>query len=139
MRAALRAAGDVAGKGYRSTVWDPSSGDDDEDDGPALGIVEERPPLREGKIFVDFDQRATIAESLEAAYVALDHAFRGIWVEKALESGWVREYWDDGDIDELESLTLEASAAVERAWRVLSAVIEAHTAQEEAEAGADEE
>jgi len=56
-----------------------------------------------------------------------------------MESAWVREYWDDGDIDELESLTLEASAAVERAWRTLSAVIEAHTAQEEAELEAGDE
>ncbi len=55
-----------------------------------------------------FDELATIAESLEAAYVALDHAFRGIWIEKALESGSVREYWDDGDIEELESVTLES-------------------------------
>jgi hypothetical protein len=38
---------------------------------------------------------------------------------------------------ELESLTLEASAAVERAWRTLSAVMEAHTAQ--AEAGLESE
>jgi hypothetical protein len=36
-------------------------------------------------------------------------------------------------------LTLEASAAVERAWRALSAVIEAHTVQDEAEVGADED
>jgi hypothetical protein len=65
-------------------VWDPpGGGDDDEDDGRAVGIVEERPPLREGKIFVDFDDRATIAESLEADFVALDHAFGGIWIEKA--------------------------------------------------------
>lgn len=107
----------------------------DEDDGPGVSIVCERPPLREGKVFVDYDERATIAENLEAAYVRLNEAFRGIWVEKALESGHVREYWDDGDIDELESLTLEAGAAVENAWRALSAVMEAHSAQEEAERG----
>jgi hypothetical protein len=113
--------------------------DNEDDDDPGVWIVEERPPLREGKIFVDFDERATIAESLEAAYVALDRAFRGIWIEKALELGWPREYWDDGDVDELESLTLEASAAVERAWRTLTAVMEAHTAQEEAEMEPDDE
>lgn len=42
-----------------------------EDDGPGLGIVEDR-PLREGKVFVAYDERARIAENLEAAYVALD-------------------------------------------------------------------
>jgi len=81
---------------------------EDEDEGGGVWIVEERPPLREGKVFVDFDERATIAESLETAYVALDHAFRGIWIEKALELGGVREYWDDGDIDQLEALTKPA-------------------------------
>jgi hypothetical protein len=102
-------------------------------------IVEDRPALREGKVFVDYDERARIAENLEAAYVALNEAFRGIWIEKALEWGQVREYWDEGDIDMLETLTLEASAAVENAWRALSAVTDAHTAQEEADLGIDEE
>ncbi|MFP5377092.1 MAG: hypothetical protein ACLGIO_09995 [Acidimicrobiia bacterium] len=64
--------------------------------------------------------------------MALDHAFRGIWIPKALELAWPREYWDEADVDELESLTLEASGAVEQAWRTLSAVTEAHSAQEEA-------
>jgi hypothetical protein len=112
---------------------------DDDDDGPGVWIIEERPPLREGKIFVDYDERATIAEYLEAAYVALNQAFRGIWVEKALEWGQVREYWDEGDIEALEMLTLDASSAVENAWRALTATIEAHTAQEEAEAGVDDD
>jgi hypothetical protein len=49
------------------------------------------------------------------------------------------EYWDEGDIEELETLTLDASTAVENPWQALSAVIEAHTAQEEAELGADED
>lgn len=62
-----------------------------EDEGPDVGIVEDRPPVREGKVFVDYDERATIAENLEAAYVALDQAFRGIWVQKALAWGEVRE------------------------------------------------
>lgn len=109
------------------------------DDGPRVWIVEERPPLREGKIFVDYGERATIAENLEAAYVALNQAFRGIWVEKALDWGHVRECWDEGDIEELEMLTLDASAAVENAWRALTAVIDAHTAQEETELGSEED
>lgn len=71
--------------------------------------------------------------------MALDQAFRGIWVEKALEWGQVREYWDEGDIEALEMLTLDASSAVENAWRALTATIEAHSAQEEAEAGTDED
>ncbi len=49
--------------------------DVDEDDGPAVRIVEERPPLREGKVFLDYGERATISENLEAAYVALNQAF----------------------------------------------------------------
>jgi hypothetical protein len=36
------------------------SDDEDDDDGPGVRIIEERPPLREEKIFVDFDERATI-------------------------------------------------------------------------------
>ena len=44
--------------------------------------------------------------------MALNQAFRGIWIEKALEYGHVREYWDEEDIDELEMLTLDASSAV---------------------------
>jgi hypothetical protein len=113
--------------------------DDDHDDyeqdgdGPAVTIIEERPPLREGKVFVDYGERAAISESLEAAYVALNQAFRGIWIEKALEYGHVREYWDEDDIDELETLTLDAGSAVTRAWRALSDVTDAHAAQCEAE------
>lgn len=107
--------------------------DVDEDDGPAVRIVEERPPLREGKVFVDYGERVTISENLEAAYVALNQAFRGIWIEKCLEHGQVREYWDEGDIDEVETLTLEARTAVERVWRALSDVVDAHTAQCEAD------
>jgi hypothetical protein len=112
--------------------------DEGDDEGPGVSIVWERPPLKEGKVFVDYDERARIGESLEMAYAALDQAFHGIWVEKALEAGHVREYWDDGDVDELESLTLGASAAVESAWRALTAVMEAQAAQEEAEFGPDE-
>jgi len=50
------------------------------DDGPVIRIVEERPPLREGKVFVDYGERATISANLEAAYVALNQAFRGGYV-----------------------------------------------------------
>lgn len=121
---------------YASLMPD-SPFDEVDDDGPGVWIIEERPPVREGKVFVDYDERAAIAENLETAWVALDRAFRGIWIPKALELGHVREYWDDSDIDELEALTLDANAAVERAWQVLSAVVEAHTAQEETELGTD--
>ena len=114
-----------------------SSDESEQDEGPRMWIVEDRPPLREGKVFVGYDERATIAENLEAAYVSLDQAFRGIWIRKALDWGRVREYWEDGDIDELETLTLEAGAAVQRAWRVLSSVVEAHSEQEQAELGTD--
>lgn len=71
--------------------------------------------------------------------MALNQAFRGIWIEKALEHGHVREYCDEGGINELETLTLDASSAVERAWRVLSDVVDAHAAQREAGYDADED
>ena len=56
---------------YRSTVRKfPGDGTDGEqEDAPVVRIIEERPPLREGKIFVDFEERATIAESLATAYM----------------------------------------------------------------------
>lgn len=111
--------------------------DVDEDNGPAVRIVEERPPLREGKVFLDYSERVTISENLEVAYVTLNQAFRGIWIEKCLEHGRDREYWDEGDIDEVEMPTLEARTAVERAWRTLSDVVDAHTALCEAEYPAD--
>ena len=79
------------------------------------------------------------ARTWKLPYVALNQAFRGIWIEKALEHGHVREYWDEGDSDELETLTLDASSAVEQAWRVLSDVVDAHAAQREAEYDADED
>ena len=66
--------------------------DVEEDSDPVVRIVEERPPLREGKVFLDYGERAMISENLEAAYVALNQAFRGIWIDKALEHGQVREY-----------------------------------------------
>ena len=113
---------------YRCRVPDDLLFDEDhedDDDGPVVRIVEERPPLREGKVFVDYGERATIGANLEAAYVALNQAFRGIWIEQALDHGQVREYWDEGDIDELEMLALDASTAVERAWRALSDVVDA--------------
>ena len=124
--------------GYASLMLDFPF-DEVDDDGPGVWIMEERPPLREGKVFVDYDERSQIAEYLETAWVALNRAFRGVWVPKALELGQVREYWDDSDIDELEVLTLDANAAVERAWQVLSAVVEAHTAQEETVLGTDDD
>ena len=82
---------------------------------------------------MDYGERAAISENLEAAYVALNQAFRGIWIEKALEYGHVRLYWDEEDIDELEMLTLDASSAVKPARRALSDVTDAHAAQREAE------
>ena len=80
---------------YRCRVPDDLLFDEDhedDDDRLAVRIVEERPPLREGKVYLDYGERATISENLEAAYVALNQAFRGIWIEKALEYGHVREY-----------------------------------------------
>jgi len=65
-------------------LFDDDCDDEDDGDGPAVTIIEERPPLREGKVFVDYGERAAISENLEAAYVALNQAFRGIWIEPAL-------------------------------------------------------
>lgn len=73
-------------------LFDDDCDDEDDGDGPAVTIIEERPPLREGKVFVDYGERAAISENLEAAYVALDQAFRGIWIEKALEYLVFRSY-----------------------------------------------
>jgi hypothetical protein len=101
-------------EGYRSTVREfPGDGSDDEedDDGPIVRIIEERPPLREGKV----SSTSTSAPPSPSRW-------------RPPTSLWTYE---------LESLTLEASAAVERAWRTLSAVMEAHTAQ--AEAGLESE
>ena len=113
--------------------------DDEDVESPGVGIVEERPPLREGRVFVDYCERATIRENLEAAYVALNAAFRGIWVENILESGHVREYWDEGDIDELETLALDAADAARRAYRALDTVMMAHADQVDAELGSEED
>ncbi len=66
------------------------SHDKDDEDGRGVQIIEGRPPLREGRSSSTSNERATIAESM-AAYAALDHAFRCIWIEKSLESGWPRE------------------------------------------------
>ena len=62
--------------GYGSPMPEFSVDESGEDEGPGVGIVEDRPPLREGRVFVDYDERATIAENLEAASSALDQAFR---------------------------------------------------------------
>lgn len=65
---------------YRCRVPDDLLFDEDhedDDDGPVVRIVEERPPLREGEVFVDYGERATIGANLEAAYVALNQAFPG--------------------------------------------------------------
>lgn len=126
-----------AKRGYRPAMEHFASGGD-EDDAQERWIIEERPPLREGKVFVDYDERAIIGDNLEAAYVALNEAFRGIWIQKASEAGNPREYWDEADIGELETLTLDASTAVDNAWRALVAVSDAHAAQEEAELDDDE-
>jgi len=67
-------------------------GEVDDDDGPGVWMIEERPPLQVGKIFVDYSERATIGEHLEAPYVALNQAFRGIWVEKTQGRSRVREH-----------------------------------------------
>ena len=95
-----------------------SSDESEQDEGPRVWIVEDRPPLREGKVFVNYE-RATIAENLGAAYVGPEPGIPRDLDPKALDRGQVREYWEDGDIDKLETLTLEASAAVERASRAL--------------------
>lgn len=104
----------------------------------------ERPPPRAGKIFLRDDDRATIREHLETAYVALNQAFRGIWIEQALEHGWAREYWDEHDIHQLQTLALSANEATHRAWHALTAAIDAHpdqqqTAQQDSDSTGDAE
>ena len=48
----------------------------EDQEGPGIQIIEDRPPLREGKMFVDYDERAAIAANLEVAYVALNKGSR---------------------------------------------------------------
>lgn len=54
-----------------------------------------------------------------------------------------QEYCDEGEVQELDSLTLDALGAVERAWKALCVVTDAHEAQlreaEEAELSDDED
>lgn len=102
---------------------------DEDDDGPAVTIVEDRPPLREGKIYLGDSERATIGQHLETAYVALNHAFRDIWIPQDRQQGET-EYWDEDDVYEVEALALEVLGAVERAWKALTGVVDAHTAQQ---------
>jgi len=86
-------------------------------------------------------ERVAISDNLAAAYGALDQAW-GVWREKARGRVWDDQYWDQGDVADLESLTLDALNAVERTWRALTRVTDAHEAQlrdaEEAEEDADD-
>lgn len=65
--------------------------------------------------------------------MALNQAFRGIWLEKSSEHGWPREYWDTDAVHELDTLAFDALQATERAWHALTDVVQAHDAQYEAE------
>ncbi len=56
--------------------WDDIDGADGEGEASAGTIVEERGPLREDKVFVTDGERVAISDNLEAAYGALDQAWR---------------------------------------------------------------
>lgn len=47
-------------------------------------------------------------------------------LEKSSEHGWPREYWDEDDVHELDTLTVDAPQATERAWYALADVVQAH-------------
>ncbi len=121
--------------------WDDIDEAGGEGEASAGTIVEERGPLRADKVFVTDGERVAISDNLGAAYGALDQAW-GVWREKARGRVWDDQYWDQGDVADLESLTLDALNAVERTWRALTRVTDAHEAQlraaEEAEEDADD-
>jgi hypothetical protein len=100
-------------------------GAEDESGAHTLEVVVERGPLREDKTFVDLDEQHVIGEHLRDAYSALGEALA---VHRDLDRAG-QEYCDEGQVQELDSLTLEALNAVERAWKALCVATDAHEAQ----------
>jgi hypothetical protein len=98
--------------------------EDDPDARPA-GIVVERGPLREDKTFVDLDEQQAIGDHLREAYVVLGEALA---VHRDLDRAG-EQYCDEGQVQELDSLTLQALNACESAWQALCVVTDAHEAQ----------
>jgi hypothetical protein len=100
-------------------------GDEDEPAGHPTGIAVERGSLREDKIFVDHGEQRLIGEHLQNAYNALNEALA---IHRDLDRADT-EYCDEGDVAELDSSTLDALGAVERAWQALCVVTGAHEVQ----------
>jgi hypothetical protein len=99
--------------------------DDRESSGAPAGIVVERSPLVEDKIVVDSGELHVIVQHLQDAYSTLREA---VSVHRDLDRGGGR-YRDEGTFQELDSRTLDALGAIERAWRAVCVVTDAHEAQ----------
>ena len=96
--------------------------------GGELGVIEERGPLRAGKVFVTDGERAAIRGNLETAHRALAEAW-GLWQERDRAQAWEYDYWDEDDVYGLESATLDALGAAEHVWKALTTITDAHEAQ----------
>ncbi|WP_226367336.1 hypothetical protein [Pseudonocardia sp. ICBG162] len=89
-----------------------------------------RGPLREGRVFVAHDEQWVIGECLRGACLVLGEAVavaRGL--ERAVQGCGGEQYWDEGQVQELEGLTLDALGTVEQAWKALCVVTDAHDEQ----------
>jgi hypothetical protein len=92
------------------------------------GAIEQRGPLRLGKVFVTDGERAATRGNLEAAHRALAEAW-DLWQERDRTQTWDYGYWDEDDVYGLESATLHALGAAEHAWKALISITDAHEAQ----------
>jgi hypothetical protein len=72
-------------------------------------------------VFVSAEEKLTIAGSLESAYRAMNSAW-SLWTARAHRDAWDGQYWDEGDIADLERLVLIACTAVESTEQALGAL-----------------
>lgn len=87
-------------------------------------------------VFVSAEDKLALAGSLECAYRALNSAWT-LWTAKAHRHAWDGQYWDEGDVGDLERLTLIASYALAVADETLGTLINAaDDAQPRADDGA---
>jgi hypothetical protein len=75
-------------------------------------------------VFISAEDKLALAGSLESAYRALNSAW-ALWTAKAHEHAWDGQYWDEGDVGDLERLALIACYALAVAEETLGALINA--------------